>query len=386
MNELPDVAVIVLNFNGKEHLARCLDSLLGLDYPPDKLEIVFVDNDSTDGSVDFVREDYPGVVLRVNPGNLGYARAINQAVDAVKAPFVALLNNDARADSGWLRALVEGFDDEKIAAIGSKVFSWDGRRIDYAGGGSNFHGIAFQVGQGEKDGPEYSKGGPTLFSCGAAMVVRRDVFLELGGFDDDYFAYYEDVDFGWRCWVAGYRVLYEPRAFVFHHHSATSVRIPIYKLRVLHLRNPLYTIFKNYDESNLNRVLPAALLLSLQRTWYLGALDSEPFRIGAKDHHENPLPKRKGLLGRNRERELGESQPFPKVALSDLVAFHDVLEGFEGLREKRDRIQSRRERPDEEILSLFGNPFWAVEPHPTYQPRFDQIVEFFGLRSLFPGA
>ncbi len=384
MNHQPQVTVIVLNFNGREHLEGCLGSVMELDYPKENYRLLFVDNDSTDDSVEFVTHRFPDVEILRNQGNLGYAAAINKAVAQINDPVVALLNNDTRAEPGWLTHLVEPFCDDRVVAVGSKVRSWDGKTIDYAGGGCNFHGVAFQVGQGEKDRPEFNERKDTLFACGAAMAVRREAFLELGGLDDDYFAYYEDVDFGWRCWVAGHRVVFEPRSIVFHHHSATSVQIPIYKLRVLHIRNPLFTIFKNYDDANLARILPAALLVSLKRTWYLGQLDANSFRIGEHDHHHD-TDGPKGFFQKSRPRDLSATQEFPKVALSDLVAYNDLLVGFESMTAKRAKVQDRRARPDEEILELFHRPYWSVEPDPTFSPFLSQVMEFFRVPDVFSG-
>lgn len=383
MTSLPDVGVVVLNFNGKQHLDRCLSSIEAQHYPRSKVQILLVDNDSTDGSVDHVRRRFGDVRIEVNPGNLGYAAAINRAVRGLDTPYIALLNNDACADEVWLERLVEPLLARPACAVtASKVLSWDGKTVHFAGGGCNFHGIGFQVGQGEKHGPEHEKGGATLFGCGAAMAFRRDVFLDLGGFDESYFAYYEDVDFGWRCWVTGHEVLYVPGSMVRHHHSATSVRIPIFKLRVLHQRNPLLTIFKNFDDANLARALPAALLVSLKRTWYLSGLDSGPFRIGPKDHHQAPLVEHGSAVPGQRVEE-GAVQSVPMVALADLVAFDDLTSGFEALVKRRRAVQGRRERPDREILPLFLRPFWEVEAHASFSPMLRSVIGFFGLDEVF---
>ena len=111
------------------------------------------------------------------------------------------------------------------------------------------------------------------------MLINREIFLKVGGFDEDYFAYYEDVDLGWRLWILGYKVLYIPTSIAYHHHSLTSKRIEIEKLRVFHIRNPLYTIIKNYNQNVLGKFLSAALLLSIKRTLLLARIKDSSFRI-----------------------------------------------------------------------------------------------------------
>jgi GT2 family glycosyltransferase len=108
---------------------------------------------------------------------------------------------------------------------------------------------------------------PFLFACGGAMLIRRDLFLEVGGFDPDYFAYFEDVDLGWRLWLLGHRVVYAPRAVVYHRHHGSWQTVNDAKKWLLAERNTLYTIVKNYEDDHLARILPAALLLILQRAF-----------------------------------------------------------------------------------------------------------------------
>src|SRR5439155_7651017 len=99
---------------------------------------------------------------------------------------------------------------------------------------------------------------PLLFACGGSMLVQRDVFLAVGGFDPDYFAFFEDVDLGWRLWLLGYRVTLTPSAITYHRHHGTTNVIPNHRVHVLYERNALYTIYKNYDEEHLDRILPAS--------------------------------------------------------------------------------------------------------------------------------
>ncbi len=275
---LPDVSVVVPNWNGKHHLERCFASLEALSYGG-RVELILVDNGSRDGSIALMRRRHPRVRLIQNRVNEGFAAACNRGARAAEGAVVAFLNNDMRVEPGWLEGLIAALRDGARCAA-SLIMSWDGSRVNYAGGGMNFHGIGIQLGLGDADAARHQRPGDTLFACGGAMAVERRLFLEAGGFDEDFFAYYEDVDFGWRLWVLGEKVAYAPASVAYHHHSATSARVDVHRIRLLQIRNPLCAIFKNYAAENLARALPAALLLTLRRTRYLLALDPAEFSLG----------------------------------------------------------------------------------------------------------
>jgi len=373
--------VIVLNFNGHRHLGPCFDSLLGLDYPRDRIVLHLVDNGSADGSVAFMARRFPDVKLTEHRVNVGFSVAINRAVEAAETPMVAFLNNDTRVDPAWLTELLAPLVDGTATAAGSRLIDWDGQQDLFQGAGCNFHGIGFQAGLHGMAQAEAEHGRPVdaLFSCGAAMAIERDAFLDAGGFDEDFFAFYEDVDLGWRLWLFGQRVVLAPRSIVYHHHSATASQVPIHRLRVLHIRNPLLTILKNYESINLQRVLPAALMLTIQRTAFLANLDTHDFRIEAQGGAEPAKPQRRWRFLRNAR----ETLTVPKLAFSDLVALDDVNRQFERVLEKRVAIQRRRRRPDREILPLFRNPFWPAEQAESYLRLQRCLVDFFGIDEVF---
>ncbi len=385
MTERPGVSVVILNFNGRSHLETCLGSLESTRYPRERLEVILVDNGSRDDSLALVRSRFPNARVIELRENLGYARAMNRGAAAATHETLAFLNNDTRVDPDWLDPLVDAIASGEADAAGSKLYGIDGKTVHFAGGGTNFHGIAFQRGMGQPDCPAFSQRRPTLFACGAAMAIRRDVFREALGFDEPFFAYYEDVDLGWRLWVLGRRVLFIPESRVQHHHSATSLRIPIHKLRVLHLRNPLYLIAKNYDDESLRRVWPAALLLSLRRSLYLAGLSAEGFRIGSAPDGSLDPSRLQAILGRKAEPRGDEPVALPRLAASDWIAYGDLLDHLPALLLERKRIQARRRRPDSEILPLFVDPFWAVEDRADYRVLQRSLEEGFGIDELFPG-
>jgi GT2 family glycosyltransferase len=376
-SRLPDVAVVIPNWNGKHHLEGCFESLNRLAYPGE-VEPILVDNGSKDGSVDFVRRRFPRVRIVENAVNTGFAPACNQGADASRAEIVAFLNNDMRVEPTWLSELVKPIVAGDARCTGSLILSWDGTVVNYAGGGMNFHGIGCQVGMNDPDVAKYRQPGETLFACGGAMAIDRELFLECGGFDNDFFAYYEDVDLGWRLWVIGERVLYVPSSVCYHHHSATSGRVDIHRIRLLQIRNPLFAIFKNYDDENLKRALPAALLLTLRRTKYLLALDESEFTmLGNRGLNTGAFA---DLKARSKARLQGATVPM--AGLADVLAINELASHLPKLIEKRRWIQERRKRRDEEILPLFKEPFWLAEKAPEYAELQRMLTSFFGLDEI----
>jgi GT2 family glycosyltransferase len=215
-----EVSVIVLTWNGRRFLEACLDAVerqQGVDH-----EIVLVDNASTDGTVDFVREQFPGVRVVALAENLGFAGGNNVGAQHAVGRDLVFLNNDTRVAPGWLAALCAGTDEPSgfVLASSRVVYMHDPSILDSAGDGVFTSGGAFKHfhGQSVDRAPEDRE---VFGVCGAACLVRRTVFEELGGFDEDFFASHEDVDLSYRARLRGYRCRYIAGAIVHHHGSAT---------------------------------------------------------------------------------------------------------------------------------------------------------------------
>jgi len=251
----PAVAVAVLNFNGKHYLKDCLASLAQQSYG--NYSVYVIDNGSTDASVDFVKKEFPWVRIIAFDRNYGFAEAYNRAIEMLQFDFVALLNNDVAVDSGWLEKLVEEIlKDENIAACGSKILLYRDRgRLNHAGGKFTLIGGGYDMGLCEKDSEEYNRGGYVGCVCGAAMLVRRDAFIRLGGFDRDFFAYFEDTDFCWRAWLYGFRVVYVPSSIVYHKFGGSWGSVYGGYRVYLGERNRLLTVFKNFEAIRLLRAM-----------------------------------------------------------------------------------------------------------------------------------
>jgi GT2 family glycosyltransferase len=381
--ELPSAAIVILNYNGRHHLEGCFASLAALAYPKDRLQVILIDNGSDDGSREEMREKYRWVRLVENEKNVGFTGGCNQGAElASGAEMLVFLNNDMRVEPNWLHELVAPLVRGECEATTAKMYSWDGKLINSAGGGMNFHGIGIQHGYLEHPTPEHDFPRLSLFACGGAMAIRRSVFQEIGGFDPEFFAYYEDVDLGWRMWVLGHRVHYVPTAVCYHHHSSTSRTFPPETIRVLQVRNPLYSCFKNYGDEAMRRVLPAMIALSVRRMLLISGIPSDrPFRIEHVDTGSGAINK---LIDKAR-RSFEPDMTVRRAAGADLIAINDFLGNWGHWAERREDVQSRRKRSDEEIFRLFLKPTWCVEEERAYRELHEGLLRFMGIDELFAG-
>ena len=268
MSHSPRVAVVIVNWNGRQHLERCLAALFA--QPLDHAQVIVVDNGSTDDSCAWVAAHFPQVQLMALPHNAGFAVANNLAIRATTSPYLLLLNNDTEVQPGWLEALIVPLDqDQSIGMCAPRVLLADRPdQIDSIGIRVDALGFAWQIGRGQP-----AAAFPTPIDVfgpsGAAALYRRAMLDQIGLLDEDFESYYEDVDLAWRAQRAGWRCRYVPQASVLHVHSATSRRFPDRKLYLL-TRNRWWTLFKNYPVPRLWLMLPLIILadsISLIRTW-----------------------------------------------------------------------------------------------------------------------
>ncbi|HEX6386583.1 MAG TPA: glycosyltransferase family 2 protein [Anaerolineae bacterium] len=422
MSSFPSVSVIVLNYNSMAHLSDNLASLHQLDYPADRLEIVLADNASSDGSTEWVAANYPAVRIVENNANLGFAAGNNAGARAAGGEWIAILNPDTRVQPDWLAELVQpALADPDVVCVASRMLSWDGVTIDFADAAMNFMGWGCQPGYSSRRLDDFSTDKEILFAVGGAMLIKRQVFLDAGGFDPDFFAYYEDVDLGWRLWLMGHKVALATRAVVYHRHHGSWGDVADAQKWLLAERNTLFTVIKNYADDTLARVLPATLLLALQRA-YLdvrpdpGVFDGKPAapisRVFGPRYYLSQaqtlvrqgsyrqLTRRVWDEVERRRRHLRQARPqtvrgrplqqpidgyfsVPPVALSRLLAGRDVLQALPLLEEKRKTIQGRRRRTDWQIFPLFQ---WALRSNfadEQFIQAMNQVIGKFGLVDLF---
>lgn len=261
-----DVSIIVVNWNGRQHLETCLSAVAAQQGV--QSETILVDNGSTDGSVEFVRERFPWVRMVALPTNLGFAAGNNAGVREARGRYVAFLNNDTAAEPTWLQALLASVDEAAGFALITSciVYMDDPSRIDSAGDGVLRWGGAFKRHHG---GPvELARESVEVFAaCGGACLMPRRVFEELGGFDEDFFLSHEDVDLSYRARLLGYRVRYAADAVVRHRGSATLGRVS--ESAVFHgQRNVEWMYFKNTPAWILLRTLPGHVVYDLAAAVY----------------------------------------------------------------------------------------------------------------------
>ena len=217
------LSVVILNWNGRHHLERFLPSVVC--HSSNEAEVVVADNGSKDDSLAWLRLNYPEVRVVKLDKNYGFADGYNRAIREVESEYVLLLNSDVEVTDGWLAPLVEVLDNEEdVAVVAPKLRSVEQRdRFEYAGAAGGFIdylGYPFCRGRilssVERDCGQYDGRRNVFWASGAAMCCRRRLFLELGGFDADFFAHMEEIDLQWRMQLAGWRIVVEPRSVVYH--------------------------------------------------------------------------------------------------------------------------------------------------------------------------
>lgn len=244
------ISAIVVNWERRELLRRCLLSLEAQRGAP--LEIIVVDNGSRDGSCECVQREFPDVRLIRNNENRGFCAANNQGIAAARGEFVALLNNDAEADPGWATAMLLPMADPQVGMVACKVLmQGDRRRIDKVGhliypDGQNRGRGAGAIDEGQFDWVEEA-----LWPDGCAALYRKSMLDEIGGFDEDFFAYGDDAELGLRARIAGWRCVYTPLAVAWHHRGNTLGLGSVRRLKLIER----------------NRVLLAAKLFPWSLLW-----------------------------------------------------------------------------------------------------------------------
>lgn len=241
------VTVVIPNWNGMAYLKICLDSLRNQD--TDDFSVLVIDNASQDGSVEFIREQYPEVRLEVMEENLGFSGGVNAGILLSETPYVILLNNDVETDRAYVSSMIRAIEkDERIFSVSSRMVNFRERDLlDDCGDIYTVFGWQAQRGVGQKvTDPKYLKPCEVFSACAGAAIYRRNVFDEIGLFDRMHFAYLEDIDIGYRAKIYGYRNMYEPTAVVYHIGSGASgaVKYSDFKVRIS-ARNSVYLIRKN---------------------------------------------------------------------------------------------------------------------------------------------
>jgi GT2 family glycosyltransferase len=361
------VSVVIVNLDGAEFLPDCLDSLAAQDYRRELVTVIVVDNGSTDGSVHLLRTRFPWVRVLPQDENIGFAPAVNVGAREATGECLVFLNNDARVDARFLTELTRAYAPaEGVEAVGARIVSWDGGELDFFEGATGLDGMASQIGYGSPAHLTDAAGDQELlFACGGAMLIGRATYLEIGGFDDRFFAYFEDVDLGWRMHVQGQRVVAAPGAVAYHRMHGTSSRFPFHKRVFLYERNALLCLIKNIEHRHLDDVLLGAVFLAVTRTAVRGRISVRQFDI----RDPGPSP---------------DTMSVPMTALAPVAGIVDVLDNLDDVLVARHTVQARRRVPDTEILPLLGRTFWPAMTDRGYLQIQERLVSWLRLDRLAP--
>lgn len=250
------VTVVIPNWNGKKFLADCLDSLARQTY--EYKEVIVVDNGSIDGSVELIKANYSWVRIICFDHNTGFSVAVNTGINEAKGSYIALLNNDTIVDPGWLKEIVCAMvAHPEVGSVASKMLAYDDKTIlDGAGDGYRRGGLPGRIGHREKDLGQFDQPRYVLGACGGAALYRKELFDKIGLFDEDFFAYLEDVDLGLRAQIAGYKCYYVPTAIVYHLGCGTTGSGYSSIVVRLSAQNNINTIVKNIPIGLLLKFLP----------------------------------------------------------------------------------------------------------------------------------
>lgn len=337
MAELFTASVIIVNYNAREYLEKCLSSLFTEE--KDNYEIILVDNASTDGSVEFVQRVFPTVKVIRSQTNRGFGWASNVGAKQARGKYLVFLNPDTVVERGWFRALIDALEKTPGAGLAtSKILLLSNpKRINTCGNEVHFTGLTLCRGLG-REREAFAEQTEVGAVSGAAFVIRRDVFEALGGFDEDFFLYMEDTDLSIRARLAGYRCIYIPQSVVYHDYA---LRFDSQKT-FYQERNRYMMLLKNLKWRTLLVLLPA-LLLSEVITW--------------------------GFVLLRERRHL----------LNKLQAYLWIARHWREIMEKRHRVQALRRIRDRDLLTTFshrlafeqtGDDFIARMAHVVFDPLF----------------
>ncbi len=257
----PLVSVIIVNWNGKAYLKSCLESLLSCQYIP--IEILFVDNASTDGSVAFVQKHFSKVKVLQNSTNLGFAGGHDVALSKAKGEAILLLNTDTVVQKDVVEKLVRVlYSDTKIAAVQPKILLDSQRKlIDSIGCFFLSNGLLYHFGREKQHTmPLYNKEMDVFSAKGVCLLLRRKAINQVGLFDRDFYAYFEETDLCMRLWLSGFRVAYTPSTSVLHVGGASSRQSDSRFIQFHSQKNAICTYLKNFSFTNLIQVMPKLLL------------------------------------------------------------------------------------------------------------------------------
>jgi GT2 family glycosyltransferase len=326
MKHVPLISTVILNWNGREYLPSCLRSVKRQTYS--NTEIILVDNASTDGSVEAVRNSFSDLRLVVNPKNMGYGGGNNRGIREARGRYIFLLNSDTEIEENCLELLLRCIEtDQAIGVTTPKIVFYDRRDIIDAAG-LCIYPDGLSIGRGRLERQEkYDRSEEVFFGSGCASLYRKEMLEEIGLLDADFFAYAEDTDLGWRARLAGWKAYYVPQAMVYHHHSKTLGAYSPLKAFLVE-RNRIWVAWKNFPLS----ILFLWPFYTFVRYFYQG--------VGT-------------LLRKGASGKFGQESSSLLLIPILLKAYASGLKGLPSILRKRKEIQSRKRIGTREVFHLF---------------------------------
>ncbi len=313
--EYPFLSIVIVNLDGEKWLKKCIPSVLNSDYP--FFETIVVDNGSIDGSVKYLKEDYPQIKVVELEKNIGWSPANNEGTKIAKGDIIVYLSNDMEVDSHWLKEIVKVMKlYPKIGVVQCNSISmWDRKTLDSCMNYLDRFGYSY--GYAPSSQPQ-----EVFFAEGMAFAVKRVVIEDIGMLDDYYFMEYDDMDFCWRARLAGYKVYFAPSAIVYHARGGTVGKIYFKRVKNVewYTRNHIVTLIKNYENKNLIKILPTVILIELSKITYLL------------------------IIKRNK-----------KVAFAAARGLFQVLKDLKHIMQKRKEVQKIRQVSDKEVMKHMHN-------------------------------
>ena len=373
----PDASIVVVHHRGPDRLFEALAALDEALRGRLDAEVIVVDN-ASGLPVDELLRRHPATRRVVAGRNVGFAAGCRLGAEASRSPTLLFVNDDAIVDEEAPLLLAEALAraGSDVVAVAGRLTDLAGERNDFSDGFLTFDGHAFQneVGKSVDALAGSAPGEERLFACGGLMAVRRAEFLSSGGFDEDYFAYLEDVDFGWRQWIFGRRIEAEPRARARHRGGATGEALGAFSRGYLFEKNAFATAYKNFDREYFAALMPSVLAAFLTRISEMLAARNPGAAGLATDPWEEERPRASAArrifgIAERTESSVRLDDPLTLAHLRALLWIH---RSQESLAAKRQAVQSKRRRPDSEIFAKF--PLRLVPTYPGDE-RFDS--EFF---------
>lgn len=263
----PLVSIIIVTFNSQKYIKGCLEAVLKTDYP--SFEVVVVDNASTDETIGVIEKNFPEVKIVKSRKNLGYAQANNLGAKKTRGQYVVILNPDTQVSKNWLKPLVQACSKEEVAVCQPKIMLLSRKDlINLTGKTVHFLGFDWLTDYQKKDYRILQR--PIVSFSGSAFLIKKKVFEKLGGFDSDFFMYFEDGDLSWRLRLSGYKILLVPNSVVYHDYKFQPEEGYQEAKRKFYLleRNRILTVFKNYSAKTLFLILPAFLFMEVGMLFY----------------------------------------------------------------------------------------------------------------------